>query len=214
MSRTDKDRPYWVRLNDDATTTYHDHDNLGEPVYHYRIVRDETGHAKTVNVPWTMSATDIVKGSMLGTIHGRLMWIAKRPSEKLFQQARELHGSGRGDEQIICGYRTEVVYERYYAYTIADHCTEGERITKNTVRFGQMPCVPVFSNNYRFEMLRGKAGIKHHYSRVRYSRERVVTRDALGKTIRAYNAGYEVDDWDDRVSLTDQHHHSMAWDLY
>lgn len=214
MSHTDKDRPYWVRLNDDATSTDHDHLHLGEDVYHTRIVRDAAGQPVTEQVPRSMSATDIVK-SHFGYADRHYFLSFGRVSEKIFQLARELHGSGRGDEQIIYGYDTRFVREQYLAYTIADHCTEGEPVKAGQQYYwgGSQPCTPEL-DTYRLAYTRGMSAKKHDYSRARYSHERVVARDALSQTIREYNNGYDVEDWDENVNLTAQHRHSMAWDLY
>lgn len=217
MSRTDKDRPYWVRLNDEAHATWHDHEHLGEPVYHYRIVYDAEGYPETVEVPWTMSATDIVKGNPFARMEGRRYFPYENPgtNSKLLQQARELHGAGRGDEQIICGYRTMYRKERYLAYVIADHCTEGEPIDgRSSYYSGPLPCVPEFTGAQRYEFLRNKSKSKHFYSRMHYSHERLIARDTLSRVAREYNTGYDVEDWDGSVGLTNQHRHSMMWDLY
>lgn len=46
MSRTLKDRPYWVKLNDTSLplTAYHEHDKAGEAVSRYLPVKDENGN--------------------------------------------------------------------------------------------------------------------------------------------------------------------------
>lgn len=46
MSRTLKDRPHWVKVNDKnvARTEYHNHERAGEPVYRSRIAKDENGN--------------------------------------------------------------------------------------------------------------------------------------------------------------------------
>jgi hypothetical protein len=54
MSRTFKHRPYWVRSNDpknEHRVAWHDHDHLGEPIYNYRLIRDEND--KTIEVEKT-----------------------------------------------------------------------------------------------------------------------------------------------------------------
>jgi len=215
MSRTDKDRPYWVRLNDDATSTWHDHLHLGEDVYRTRVVRDAQGQPVTEQVPRSMSATDIVK-SHFGYFDRNYFLSFGRISEKIFQLARELHGAGRGDEQIIYGYDTRYVRERYLAYTIADHCTEGEPVKAGQQYYwsGSQPCIPEIRGLTRYDYTWSMSNKKHHFSRARYSHERAVARDTLGGVVRAYNSGYDVEDWDEDTYLTAQHRHSMDWDLY
>jgi hypothetical protein len=46
LSRTLKDRPYWVKLNDKSIsrTPRHNHENAGQPLYRYLPVKDENGN--------------------------------------------------------------------------------------------------------------------------------------------------------------------------
>jgi hypothetical protein len=53
MSRTFKDRPYWVKVNDPKKFTleaYHDHVELGKPIYRHFPVLDENGEPVTKEV--------------------------------------------------------------------------------------------------------------------------------------------------------------------
>lgn len=53
MSRTDKDRPYWVRCNDatEGRNVVHHHEWAGRPIFQSRLKRDENGKAVTTKRP-------------------------------------------------------------------------------------------------------------------------------------------------------------------
>lgn len=58
MSRTFKDRPYWVRANDpmEPRIAHHDHTALGTPIYKYENILDSQGNQITEEIEllyWT-----------------------------------------------------------------------------------------------------------------------------------------------------------------
>lgn len=67
MSHTDKDRPYWVRLNDgtEPVEVMHDHTRLGQPIYRITYVRDDGGNIIYDEVAITREAWRRQWGSMI-----------------------------------------------------------------------------------------------------------------------------------------------------
>lgn len=216
MSRTDKDRPYWVKLNDTSDVSDHDHTLFGKKVYRSRKVRDDEGNPVMVSTPWGYPARTI-----LYIISGKPAHIdGAKMAAILIQRevARELVQNGKDWEQVVCGYELRPKYEQYLFGTYADHCTEGEKMTdyavgRNSQRL--LPCTPALTGeNIGAVYTYNKAGVKKSVSRVVYGNERNTERATLGAAARAWNSGEDIQDWDADTDLTGQHHHSMKWLLY
>lgn len=134
MSRTYKDRPYWVRLNDEGIIQ-HDHsgsDRWGRPRRHLlgAIVKDEDGNPLTETVERREKASwiaDVVPrtkdyvtevtwparmvegmrysgGSMLRTVTGKGI-------NPLWQEAQNLVNQGKGDTLMVYSTREQYVRE-------------------------------------------------------------------------------------------------------
>lgn len=60
MSRTKKDRPYWVKVNDkkEAKRAHHDHESLGKIVRNFRGKIVKYADECTLEVPQTHSSSD------------------------------------------------------------------------------------------------------------------------------------------------------------
>ena len=228
MSHTDKDRPYWVKLNDNGDTTDHDHLRLGQKTYRNVPVKDEHGNLiyEVAYVERTakdiLTQYDLTQTSSYYSKFHRLYWTIQRynaePIPGSWSKAYKAHSAGNDDELIVTHVYQKPVTKRVLWLSYKDYCTAGEKDSRLTGRGGPqldvLPCTPKVSGfNWRKLQTSDKAGTKKSYSRVRYGRERTLARATLQNVIKEHNAGYEVDDFND-LPITNQHRHSMTWDLY
>lgn len=242
MSRTDKDVPYWVRLNNEGTLTDHDHRHLGREITSYRDVLDKDGNQIVVEGPLYSYADAIIGefegirwhyGNTLYTEDGRLLYYNYKTKtlfttsygnyrEPVIRRARLLHSAGRGKEFVQVGTYTHILREVVVIGYVADRCTAGEKQPRPDWRrrgarplYEELPCTPELpADNRRLRWTSGMSKHKTSFSRQRYSAERVNLRDQFVGIAKHWNNGFEVDDWDESNNLAAQHRHSMAWDLY
>jgi hypothetical protein len=177
MSRTLKDRPYWVQLNESKWYD-HDHTHLGEEYYIYKSIKDADGNLIYDDTPWGMTADQVIKyvrqeyilsfGSAISRWYVDrsfirmvdMQWYYASFREDLsvpaqtVMDARNLVAQGRGTVYIPMGTYKKLRRERKLSYTVADHCTEWE--AKYTPRHKwhvykdgiDMPCTPSWSGAF------------------------------------------------------------------
>jgi len=212
MSRTDKDAPYWVRLNNEGGPVHHDHLSFGKPIRANRPVLDERGEEVWVNEPIYLTARQIKI---------RNTWPGKYFSPEILAEAdryTSIWSNSRyynPDKMILTGYRRYRKLEMVTIGYVADHCTEGEP-AKNREDAGwwssEMPCTPELPRGKRSKMyVRGMSKARKGYSKARNGHSRVQEKIDLTEAMKDWNAGYEVDT---PLELTAQHRHSMNWDLW
>jgi len=218
MSRTDKTRPFWVKVQDHGIE-HHDHSRLGEEVWRTRPIRDENGDFVLEIVPKFSRANEYIRKrreNREGTFgywtpseydsDGHRIWMwsvetnvsARKPHEILVEAERAVE---QGDPMrfIQTGTYRRRKQERYLAYTIPDHCTIDERFDSHgepNTRRGISPCY--LEANWRGEdwkqytcncsMCRGTDPAYE-------SSRRRNTRDVLRKATKLANSG--EDEWDD-----------------
>lgn len=214
MSRTDKDVPYWVRLNNEGTLTDHDHLRFGKEITQYRYVRDENGKRILNTVATVRTAREIMR---------TLAWNPYAYTQEIRDEAKRYTTYTLGywreynpDHQIRVGTRS--YYEKGVVVTghVRDYCTAGVKLEDDTWRWwSELPCTPELpAGKRRQSWTRNMSKHKTSFSRMRYSAERANRRDHFISVANHWNNGFEVDDWDENDNLTAQHRHSMAWDLY
>lgn len=226
MSRTFKDVPYWVRQNREGTLTHHDHLRFGKVYYAYFPVKDEDGLPVYEDVPVYLTAYEVVHGvsygpGLLGTLRGRTEWYtipAKPVIPGAFKKAREALGALRPDEKIVVGYNRVRKMQKVVDRVVKDYCTEGEKFTKEDNHFrwySSLPCTPDIPRtaNHNKIYTAGMSGARSAYKDVTNGSSRARQRDILREEAKAWNSGYEVDE-DATNPLTDQHRHSIYWELW
>lgn len=217
MSHTDKDLPYWVRLNRFGKYTDHNHLDLGKTRYRRVYKHNEDGsfvyHDKDVMV----SASSIILDE--SSWYYRLLIGDHTITAKVRQRALELHGAGRGKELVQIGTERVAQYDLVVSYVVSDHCTEGQKITSkdNCWGWGEVPCTPELpAGKRRWSYARDMSSKRAFLRKKHFSGERTNARNTLREATKAANAGY--DDWEDDFEhievLTNQHRHSMDWDLW
>jgi hypothetical protein len=213
MSRTDKDRPYWVKCNEEATYVWHDHQRFGEERYKNVAVKDEKGNIVYDEEPVYARAGEIYFG---GYNYSKYVHLPDHDREAVRREATDALFKARMDKPIFVGTRRTRRTERVLDFVVKDYCTEGEKYTRGGWHYNSdLPCTPYLEiENRKKFYVSDMSAKKHSYSRKRYSTERVTARDTLRNNAKRYNSGEDVDDWDEDVNLTAQHRHSMNWDLW
>lgn len=195
MSRTDKDRPYWVMLNDDSLShrTRHDHRHLGEPVYRNKFVLDENGDRIPEPVYVTSYRLQYDKAVAAGLSPQPFFYWGKDwflPLNLSSYGARTYFG--RYPEHRVF-YRKDKVYShdwyktvRVLAHYVPDHCTEGAPAVGRTHQDNN-PCYRVLVGRRRYERaqwLRSEL----------VSEDRRIARDRLRNYTKLANS---VEDWEE-----------------
>lgn len=195
MSRTLKDRPYWVKVNDKSLsrTPCHDHEHAGEPLYRYLPVKDENGN-------------EIMETFMS---HGFLGYRFYKHYEgyKLYPT---------WDELVADIPANHIFFERRYYAQWGD--VEKTRVKRENVLIGYRPTectiddfVPRVNKYYDNDTinlcdhrLEGWAGGYYYCDhfpnkderRAYHSAARSNERDAMRKLTKAINVGYDYEDED------------------
>ncbi len=209
MSRTDKDRPYWVKLNDEGTLVNHNHQHFGRSWYVYRPVRDERGNRVYEDVPVYRTAYEVVHGWDFTGVRGTYGMPAKAVNE-----AKLLLSAGRPDEPVLIDTKRRVKFRRVQVHETYNHCTAGQRLA-NKYDAWVLPCTPELpAGNSRKMYTCGLSKARKGYSDMRNGASRRAERDMLRSAARGWNCGEDLDNFDSLENLTAQHRHSMAWDLY
>jgi hypothetical protein len=170
MSRTDKDRPYWVKQNDETLLRYidHDHLNLGRTYYRDRIVRDENGKPVTRTV---------------------------MRERRIFSWER--YFSNRNGGYTVETYEAiEVVRERVENFTYADHCTGDFRTQHgryNQHATPEPPCTPQLTLGSWYGYDKAPKSVKRGFNRT----IRVAERAALREYAKGVNSNEDWDGLDD-----------------
>jgi hypothetical protein len=226
MSRTDKDRPYWV-IENEGTLTDHRHERFGQPITAYTYARDENGKRIKIIEPMFRPAYAIIMSKNYPHSKYSPAMIAEAEkyttappaviASKNWNVYLEMRRAYQPDKLIYIGDRTYYKREVKVVGYVKDYCTEGEKVKDGKYWFHQdLPCTPdlpkTAPNRQRYT--RGLSKARSGYSKARNGANRVTARDTLKGAAKAYNAGFEVDDFDERTNLTAQHRHSMTWDLY
>jgi len=192
MSRTRKDRPYWVREND-STLTNHKHLLCGKTVYKRQYLVSEEGEPLYYHNKGTKIGFDWSKGYENGV------------TELQARIHRELYKEYWVEVEYDWGWFP--AFELVVDFVYPDECTAGQKHTKESQRFrnGTLPCTPEMPP----EESRHRHGFSTQEDRAILSgSSRRKSRDTLIGYAKEYNANGDVDDSDMDVS---QHRHSMSW---
>lgn len=153
MSRTDKTRPHWVKVNDHGYE-HHEHDLFGLEVYRTRPIKDEDGNFVYEVAPTYVRAESYLRhrhitalnrtrpywerefissvnqlteaGRMIFTAYDESYLHGERPTNEVIAEAEHAVKVGDKRRLIEYGRYRRRKMERYLAYTVADHCTIDE----------------------------------------------------------------------------------------
>lgn len=217
MSHTNKDVPYWVRLNREGVHTDHNHLQLGKEQYRRVYKHNEDGSFVYLDEPVMVTASSIIEDG--DDWYFRFIARDHTITTKVRQRALELHGAGRGNELVQIGTERVAQYDLVLSYVVPDHCTEGQKLTSkdNMWGWGEVPCTPQMApGKRRWVYAWGMSSKRQFLRKKHYGKERTEARGTLREATKAANSGY--DDWEDDFEhiedLTNQHRHSMDWDLW
>lgn len=238
MSRTVKDRPYWVKVNEYGVE-HHDHSSLGKEVWGNREMKDKNGNLVHEEVPFYHSVGDLlarpedVFGSwpyLSGTgvvmpkrqddgreIH---VWrwnksyrtVMERSIHKMRSEAMHLRAHGSSDKALVVGGTlSRPKMEKYLVRITPDHCTINEKVHSRG-RWNGNPCYMESDWN----------GEKRSIFKYRCSccsplgyntAKRAIARDTLKEVSKQFNSG--EDDWEDafdaRENITPRRKAGQSW---
>ena len=218
MSRTDKDRPYWVRLNDEGALTEHNHLVLGRKYYRTRVVRDKSGRPEYEDVPVYREATYVAFHGIYAEIGFRLEKNAAPVfSGPVRREALRLHSSGRGKDLIEVWTERRRKTETYVFSENYDFCTEGMKLSDRNWYAGRsdsrqmgLPCTPAFSPGESWWHFGTTVMRENEHARY-YTKERTEHRGHFAKLTKLWNSGDDLGDWDEDMTLTTETTSYMFW---
>lgn len=237
MSRTDKTRPYWVKVNDHGVE-HHDHSRLGEEVWYTRDVKDEDGKTVLEEVPYFHTVGDLLakpetmyswawvtdkglsipKRSESGEEIRYWRWnrdysIARsRSNTKVRSDAMWLRAHGHPDSTLVEGgiYRRPK-QERYLAYTVPDHCTIDEKPLMVSRWSNANPCymeADWYGADRNVYKYRCSCCSPQGYN----AAKRAIARDTLKEVAKQFNSGEEFwEDSFDRENITPRRKAGQSW---
>lgn len=231
MSRTDKTRPYWVKVNDHGVE-HHDHSHLGEEVWRKRAVKDSNGVFVMEEATFYRQAQDVLekedRTSYFYKVYrtyysedGKRRYYlrqgeiaSERPTNKVIAEAEAAVAAGDPRCLIRAGTYMRNVMEEYLAYTIADHCTIDEKRNTTGWRWSRsQPCYMEADwrgadrNQFRCSC-RMCSGRDPHFERARRRNKR----DQLRQATKLANSGVEDwhEDWND-LRVTTPLRYNVEW---
>jgi hypothetical protein len=196
MSRTHDHRPYWVVENDEGAEIYHNHRFLGMPVYGpYRRKRGENGRFLRQMVDKTVHAITIIR------------YVRDEDEKNLFPNkytlaqintARKLYEAGENWAPVVIGQEMGYVYERKLLGHVPDHCVVGPNTSRGaTWKDIEVTCSPTLSDRqHATTNVFGRGGWRNELKSLDARAARRHERDELGRHVKAFNSGSDVDDLD------------------
>jgi len=222
MSRTLKDRPYWVKLND-STMTDHDHINMGRTYYTSEPVLDQDGNNIYDEAEWGFTAKEIrdaYTSEVLSWWATRLKWHRffgwnkEHPvlTNGQINKARALYAQGLGDTFIVCGTYQKLRTTQIVRRQMKDYCTAGERYTSkwDSRHASELPCTPSWEGLRANYWMMDMADVKTSTRREINGSIRRVERDTLKRVRNEWNSGWDVDDYDQDVDFSHSQPHKWA----
>jgi hypothetical protein len=235
MSRTLKDRPYWVKLNE-STKTDHDHLHFGRTYTKTKPVLDKDGNEIFDDAEWGFTAKEIRDAHSSEVVEGMpwrinslawhrfFGWNKEHPAltNRQVNLARALYVQGRGDTFIVCGTYKKRREVEVILSQVANYCTAGEKYTNRSQYRDhgkrEMPCTPSWEGLseaagkgiYTSDMADKKTTTRKEINGI----IRRTERDTLNGVKNAWNSGYDVDDYDQDVDFTTSQPHKWAYWLY
>jgi hypothetical protein len=222
VSRTQKDKPFWVRLNQEGKYTEHDHRDIGKSYTRKEYVYDENGEKLYEEVPFGYTAEKLLTlvrthlNEETGQFEYYMGWdprTMKNIPYGTYRRAKELLSAGRGDEFIQLATARKPVLREVVKHH-ADHCTEGEPITGRTWRL--MPCTPSLGHEgyyWRYGDSKARGGLL----RTLHGKDRAHTNSTLRTMAKAAN--FRDEGWEDDYEYgiqesTKPYKNGMAWLLW
>ena len=216
MSRTDKDRPYWVKENDEGFLTDHNHLLCGKEVYKRAYRRDEDGNFiyerrthKRIEFNWASA-------EKRGVTYEQAIAGYTKPLRR-FQYASDLSLAEMQANNPTYGYlfrEREVDLGMYATYDMVldfvypDECTAGQKYEKGSYRFRsiKIPCTPMLGGSYnRYSYADGP---RKDDRRIYNSGRRAYTRDVLRDYAKKWNSEIEIEETE---YITERHRHGISW---
>ncbi len=202
MSRTDKDRPYWVRTNDPNSLReeHHYHTLFGKAQYAWGFVKDENGE---------LVYEDIFETRIIRTSTGEFLpyWYDYGRNTK--NSSSDLFSLYNSQGILKFGYREKTVFirrqkkrELLIKFVYPNHCTINEENVGGHYWDNQLTC-------YRSLTVLNHRSLKKDFRRQLHHSERRRTRDLLHKITLEANF---FEDFDDSYVPVESRQHVGWWD--
>jgi len=187
MSRTRKDRPYWVIANE-SNIVSHNHLLFGKEVLGRSYVKDESGKPILEEVTRTRRVFNYDHAAAVGVSYAH----ASRNMLKYYYLFEE-------EDFVIT--RPKTVYVTRFVYQ--DECTAGDKSKRDN---DDLPC-------YRVPPHRGYRERFHRDLRdAYYASDRTAKKSVLSHMAKEWNSGEDVSESEDAVvDITHQHRHGVLW---
>lgn len=209
MSRTDKDRPYWVRCNDpkqEGRNVVHNHELFGRPIYHSRVKKDANGEVVTETRPVWVPGRKIYHYADGHVQEVKETWYAK---PAFYDAAELLHVIYEPSGHV---YREFPTYERVEVGHYPVTCTaDRPRVPyrRNLDKIDDATCW-VELEHYVVKPWRHRPTKKA--KRAYHSGARANERDNSRLLAKTYNAGEDVEEFDWENGILRQQRHVGWWD--
>ena len=238
MSRTDKTRPHWVKVNDHGVE-YHDHSMLGQPIWRTRNVTDADGELVYEELPYfyrvgelladkdarirdwvSYSGYTLYERNEAGNILHAWRWnrdnykhTEVRDINKVRSEAMWLRANGKGNATMVpAGKYERPKTERYIHSYVPDHCTIDEKSQMRNPRYSDNPCyieADWWGADRGLYKYRCSCCSPQGYN----TAKRAIARDTLKEVAKQYNSG--EDDWEDsfdaRENITPRRKAGQSW---
>jgi hypothetical protein len=195
MSRTRAHRPFWVVENDEGAVIDHDHRFFGQPVYGpNRRKRGKNGRFLRQMVDITVPAYRIINYTWDSDAQN--LWPKKYTLAQI-NEARKMRDAGESWAPIVVGQEMGYVYERKLLGHVPDHCVVGLNTEGYKPRDTEATCYPTLSKSQHattnvWGRYRRSQVFRNMDNRARRTHER----GELGRNVKAFNSGGDVDDLD------------------
>jgi hypothetical protein len=195
MSRTDKDRPYWVMGNDPTyrRTAYHNHDLLGKTVYHNAYVKDAKGNYLYEDI----TRTRLMYRSGVPSI------IPDREVNRWITEYLNVNGSLKSsyyEVNEVVGQRR--VTERIVDFVYPDHCTINEPTPSGYRWKNGQPCYYWADRHFYYDG--PDKDDKRYINGVERTKERLTMRRFL-KEVNSSGYSYNLTDDDEPYGYSENY---------
>lgn len=226
MSRTYKDRPYRVKVNEDGVhrTASHNHDRFGEEIVKTHVVKDAKGQIIYDEVPVlkkvkyaihtvpkfiqvTHENVKLSADSNLRYIDTLQPYVEQRLNP-LYQRVFDLYNEGKLDEEVQVGTRKVARRVTSKRFAVKDHCTVNEAWDGHW--HGENPCHKNLPDGY--PQPRGRDRWRDAAKRNDNHRRRARQREATHSFTANVNAGFDPDENERAIAhLSDGEKQSGWW---
>jgi hypothetical protein len=213
LSRTLKDRPFWVKLNDKnlPRIACHNHNDAGKPVYRSLPVKDESGN----NVMETFTSYGFLGYKGYNLFERRYKFyptweefVASVPDNHIFFEQRFYAQYGDVEKNRV-KHESVLIGHKPTECTINDYLPRSDKWYDNDLTNLCYYTLKYYAGHYRYcDHFPNKDERREYHSAARSNEH-----NAMRKLTKAANAGYDYEDEDlyEDVFMTRKRRHRGWW---